>query len=364
MSTKNKLTDKQEEIIQNIKDKKSNLYFLVHNSEGVPSAGVAFVYDLVEILREKGYNAFILHDEKYKTPSWMGGNYVNLPHTTFSKLKVSPIDFLFLPEYMVQAFFEDMEQNNVKLPWEVVVLSQVYDLIFHRLDIGRHWYHFGVRSVVTTTEQQKKFIDSTLRSLNTMVVNPYIHDDFTVSETPQKPFVLVNTRDVGEGEKLIKIFYQKYPQYRWLPFKFLSNSDRSKFAHDMRECCVAVWMDEISAFGTFPLECMKSGVPIIGKVPEMIPEWMGEDINGTYHTKENGIWILSKNDIAKYIAKYMDEWLTDSLNPKVYGVMAETAAKYSKENTTTQTLAAVENLLENRVARVTAIFEKQNNKKN
>ena len=32
----------------------------------------------------------------------------------------------------------------------------------------------------------------------------------------------------------------------------------------------------LSSFGTFPIECMKSNTPVIGKIPRMVPEWMGK----------------------------------------------------------------------------------------
>ena len=57
---------------------------------------------------------------------------------------------------------------------------------------------------------QKEYIDTSMRSLNTHVINPYIHDDFTPSEKPRKPFVLVYTRSQEDGEKIAKVFYQKY----------------------------------------------------------------------------------------------------------------------------------------------------------
>lgn len=350
----------EEKIIGALKNKESNFYFYVANSKGIPSAGVAYVYDLVDILREKGYKAHILHDSEYLMPKWMEGNYDKLPHQPFPKLEVTASDFLFIPEFVVQSFFSDMDKNNIKLPCEVVVLSQVYDLIYHSLDIGAHWYHFGVRSVITTSEKQKDFIDNSMRSLKTHVINPYIHDDFSKSDKPQKPFILVYTRSKEEGEKIAKIFYQKFPQYRWIPFKFLSNSDRSKFAIDMKECCVAIWLDDISSFGTFPLECMKSGVPVIGKIPQMMPEWMGEENDGAYKIKNNGLWVLSLLNIPEFIAKYMDEWLTDTLDTQVYDDMLQTVSKYTKAHSTIQTVEVFENLINDRIERVKMIFDKQN----
>jgi hypothetical protein len=45
---------------------------------------------------------------------------------------------------------------------------------------------------------------------------------------------------------------------------------------------------------------MATGTPVIGKVPNMKPEWMNE---------ENGIWTYQFNDIVDIIANYTQNWL-------------------------------------------------------
>ena len=59
-----------------------------------------------------------------------------------------------------------------------------------------------------------------------------------------------------------------------------------EFAETLKECFLSVWIDDESGFGTFPLESMASGVPVMGKIPNLQPEWMKE---------ENGIWVDDKN---------------------------------------------------------------------
>lgn len=355
--------DKQQRILQDLQEKLSDYYFYIPPT-AVPSGAVAYVYDLVDILRENGYKAHILHDKEFQTPMWMGGNYHNLPHVQFEQLKIKASDFLFIPEVYVQPFFSDMKQNNIQLPCEVVVLSQVQDLILHSLDMGAQWYHFGVRNVITTTNAQKEYINRLMVGLHTDVVTPYIHDEFKPSDKPQKPIVLVHTRDAKKGEKLINEFTRLHPHYAWVPSKSLSKMDRGAYANHMRECCLAVWVDDISSFGTFPLECMKSGVPVIGKVPDMMPEWMGEEVDGQYKINSNGTWVLSSHTkLSDLVSLFMDRWLTDTLDEKVYEDMAETAANYTREHTKEQTLKVFKGLTERRIERINTIFEKQNKAK-
>jgi hypothetical protein len=60
---------------------------------------------------------------------------------------------------------------------------------------------------------------------------------------------------------------------------------------------------------------MKSGVPVIGKVPNIPPSWM---------TEENGIWITDKTLFADVIADYVQNWLEDNINPEIQEEMKKT----------------------------------------
>lgn len=358
------MENKQQLIINELENNKSNYYFYIPPSNGVPSGAIAYVYDMVEMLKANGYSAFILHDEKYMMPRWMGGEYHKLPHISFKELKVKASDFLFLPEVYVQPFFKDMDAQKIKLPCEVVVLSQVESLILHSLDMGVHWYHFGIRNVITTSEKQKHYISKVQRGLNIDVINPYIHEEFKPSEKPQTPKTIVFCRDKDKQQKISNEFSRVNPHYSWIPLKYVDKMDREEFATNIRECALAVWVDDISSWGTFPLECMASGVPVVGKIPEMMPEWMGEEVDGKYKIKDNGMWLLSSHlNIVEYMGRFFDEWITDNLDDTVYNSMKETVSKYSKENSNNQMLDVFEGLIARRIERVNRIFEKQNKNK-
>jgi glycosyltransferase involved in cell wall biosynthesis len=78
-------------------------------------------------------------------------------------------------------------------------------------------------------------------------------------------------------------------------------------------------MDQTSGFGTFPLESMKMGIPVIGVLPHLQPEWLNED---------NGLWIVNKNSIVDVVADFIQNWLEDNINPELYTEMEKTAEKY------------------------------------
>lgn len=359
-------------IISEIKDGKSQYYFYVPSSSKFASAGVAYVYDLVKTLIENGFDAKILHEKEYLKPTWMGKEYENLPHCGFETIKAS--DFLFLPEVYVQAFFDDMEKNAIKLPCDVVVISQVYDLIYHSLKLGYDWSSFRHRNgvslwnVITTSENQKKYIEESMRGLNIHVINPFIHQSFKKSDKPQKPFIMVMSRDKNEGEALVKEFWNAFPHYRWIPFKLVNNLDRDVFAKDVAECCLAVWIDQRSSFGTFPLECMKCGVPVVGVIPSMIPEWMYKTVDTENGERlviaDNGFWVSSKLDILNTLRQLLDMWLSQTLDEQIYNEMNSYYEKYSKENNLSQVLEVFKNIKDNRIQYLEKVEERENHNKN
>jgi glycosyltransferase involved in cell wall biosynthesis len=129
------------------------------------------------------------------------------------------------------------------------------------------------------------------------------------------PIIGIHTKEQSDAINIIKTFYLKFPQYRWFTFRDLRGLSEKEFANSLSDCFVSAWIDDDSAFGTFPLESMKSGVPVIGKVPNIAPDWM---------TEENGIWITDKTLFADVIADYIQNWLEDNINPEIQNEMKKT----------------------------------------
>jgi hypothetical protein len=65
---------------------------------------------------------------------------------------------------------------------------------------------------------------------------------------------------------------------------------------------------------------MKVGVPVIGKIPNLFPEWMNED---------NGVWIREHNQIVDFVSDFLHNWLEDNINESLYENIKKTAEKYS-----------------------------------
>jgi hypothetical protein len=305
-----------------MRDKKSRIYFLVQDTKGNAKASIRYIYEMAMTLKNKGFNAIILHEtpDYFGVKDWLGEDYMsNLEHRPIegSNLEISPEDLIVVPE--IYGFIMD---QITKLPCGKVVLSQSYDYIFETLQPGQTWSQLGFHKCITTSEKQKEIITTTMRSISVDVIEPTISEVFQKQEFPPKTIIGVHTREHRDTVNLIKTFYAKFPQYRWITFRDLRGLSQEEFTNAMKESFSSVWIDNISSFGTFPLESMKMGIPVIGLVPNLTPEWMNE---------ENGIWINNQNMLVDVIADFIQNWLEDNINPKLYEEMEITINKLSTQ---------------------------------
>ncbi len=368
--TNNETNSTVKETIQKIVNKDFGIYFFTLDTKGNPTAGVATIYEHVKILRELGFNAQILHDKNdYKLrgddegmgiAEWLGEEYAELPHISIEsqQLQVGPQDFVVIPE----AFASIMKQT-VNFPCKRIVFLQSYEYVFEMLEIGENWNAFGINEVITTNENLKTYIESIFRNLVTEIVPLGIPNYFTNSEKPKVPTVAISARDKREILKIVKVFFQKYPHYRFITFRDMSGLPRKEFAKSLAESFLGVWVDELSSFGTFPLEAMKSKTPVIGKIPRMVPEWMGSlDENGALKLNDNGVWVTNLNAIPDMIATMVGLYLEDALPQNVLESMKEYEDKYNEEDVKQHIKEVYNRIFARRLAELGVIGEKETNK--
>ena len=110
---------------------------------------------------------------------------------------------------------------------------------------------------------------------------------------------------------------------------------REEFAKVLGESCVGVWVDRISGFGTFPIECMASKTPVIGNLPILKPDWMSQ---------ENGLWVYDESKIVEVLGNYIKNWLEDNLPEKLYEEMDKTITPYNEKDERDAVVSYFENL--------------------
>jgi hypothetical protein len=217
------------------------------------------------------------------------------------------------------------------------------------LNPGFGWPNYGVTKCITTTEEQKKHIGSLFPTVQTEVISPAISDYFVPSEKPKKPLVAIHSRDQRITMKIIKMFYLQNPQFKWLTFRDMRGMSKEEFATVLGESCLSVWVDRISSFGTYPLESMRCGTPVVGVLPVMRAEWL---------TKENGIWSQDESTLVETIGNYMKNWLEDSLPENLYKSMENVCDPYTIDKERESVITYFERLITEKVTEFEASINK------
>jgi hypothetical protein len=332
----NTLQEKVNQSIQILRDKKARIYFLVQDTKGNAKASIKLIYQMAKTLLDNGFNPIILHEKAdyAGVVAWLEEEYMEIPHKAIEgqNLEISPEDFIIVPEL----FGYVMEQIK-NLPCAKIVLAQAYSQIVETLQPGQSWQQYGFLKCITTSQIQQEYIEKVMRQTSFDIVKPLISSEFSPKTLPAMPIIGVHTKEQSDTINLIKTFYLRFPQYRWFTFRDLRGLSEKEFANSLRECFVSVWVDDKSGFGTFPLESMASNVPVIGKLPNIKPEWMNDN---------NGIWITDETLLCDVIADFIQNWLEDNITPELYDSMKHTVENYTnKQEFESKIISLFENYL-------------------
>jgi hypothetical protein len=318
----NNTTEKVQQSIENLRNKTSKIYFLVQDTKNNAKASVRFIYEMAYAIKQNGFNPIMLHEKKDYTSvsEWLDDKYMTeLPHQAIEgeNLQIAPEDFIVLPE--IFGFVMEQIKN---LPCGKIVLAQSYRYILETLQPGQSWAQFGFFKCITTSEKQKEYIERVMKQTSYDIVSPTISSYFEPRALPPMPIIAVHTKEQTDTVNLIKTFYLKFPQYRWFTFKDMRGLSEKEFAETLKECFLSVWIDDDSAFGTFPLESMSCGVPVMARIPNIQPEWM---------TENNGLWVTDKTLMPDFVADFIQNWLEDNIKPELYEEGFKTAEKYKNK---------------------------------
>lgn len=325
--------------LERITNKKSKFIFCVPESQN-PTASVYEIYFHATVVKNMGYEVIIMVEKgDYVPPVWVEKELTNHKHMAMSdpKLTVSVDDIMVIPE-----LYSNIMEQTKKLPCLRIGLLQSIDYMVNSLVPGTDWTSFGVRDIITTSESLKELVEVFYgKKFNIKTYNIGIPDYFEPSKVPQKPIISVIGRNANEISKLVKLFFAKYPQYNWITFDpMLTKSKppqpmrRIDFARRLQGNFAAVWIDRIASFGTFPLECMKSGVIPICLKPDIMPEYMLErdETGNPIKTVEGaGVWTDNYYNLPILIGEVLIKFLDDNISPELYDAMQKIASKYSQE---------------------------------
>lgn len=359
---------KAEEAIGKLKSGDFKIVFYTLDTKGNPLASIANIYEQVLILTELGYNAMVLHDKndysRYTTDNnqgvegWLGKQYADLKHVSIEsqELTITPQDIIVVPESL-SSLMDQLKGINCKK----VVLCQSHEYIFDVLPFDKRWQDYGFNEVIATSQRQSVYISNHFVGIKTHVVPPSIPSYFTKPSKPKKPIIAIHTRNHGDTMKIVKSFYMLYPVYKFVTFRDMRNLPREDFANQLSEACLSVWVDDIAGFGTFPVESMECGTPVIGKIPNMIPEWMEDKTeNGVIYVKSNGVWTNTTINIPELIATYLKMYLENATPKELLDEMDKSCGKYTRVKQAESVKEVFGGIVENRIHEINKIIETLN----
>jgi hypothetical protein len=348
MSKNNENIEKLQQALGRLENNSNTIYFLTYDTKNNPRASVKYIYDLAFVLKENGYDSKILvEDETYGGVShWLGNKYNNIDVASIKdgSVQIKIDDVLVVPEY-----YSNVLQQVANVKCTKIMLVQQKDYIFETLPVGSRWRDYGFDKVITTTEATKKYISEIFPEALVHIIPPIIEDNFSPSEVSQKPFIAISCRDRVVHRRIISEFYLLYPQLRWVTFRDMVQMSYEEFSTALKECFVSVWIDNESTFGTFPLESMKCGVPVVGKIPDTEPDWLSE----------NGMWTYDINKVVDLLGTYTLAWLEGvELNDEVITKMNETLLPYTKSVTENNILSVFNSFKNKRIETINNALEK------
>lgn len=343
--------------LQKIKDKQSKFLFIVPESQS-PVASVYEIYFHATVVKNMGFPVKIMVEKgDYVVPEWIEKELTDFEHVSMAdpKLTVGPEDVMVIPE----VFSNVMEQTK-NLPCMRVGLLQSVDYMMNALIPGTDWNSFGIQDMITTSETLKELVQVFYgnNKFNIETYNIGIPEYFGKSDKPQKPVISVIGRNANEISKFVKLFFTKYPQYNWVTFDPMVTKSkppkpmrRVDFAKRLSENFAAVWIDRISSFGTFPLECMKSGTIPICLKPDIMPEYMierDEEGNPVKAVEGAGVWTENYYDLPVLAGEVLVKFLDDNISEETYERMDAVVSKYNQNDSETRLTEIYTKLLEKR----------------
>ena len=340
--------EKLESALGRLESNENVVYFLTYDTKNNPRASVKYIYDLALTLKKNGTPAKILVEDKtyVGVESWLGDKYKELEIVSIKedKVELKIDDILVVPEYYGNTLQQLANVRCVK-----VLLVQQKEYMYETLPIGSRFSDYGFDKVITTTEASKKYISEYFPESLIFIIPPIIGDNFQPITLPLKPYVAISCRDRVLHRRLISEFYLRYPQLRWITFKDMVQMSYDEFSTALKECMVSLWVDDESTFGTFPLESMKCNVPVIGKIPDTEPDWIGE----------NGMWSYDSNKLVEILNSYISAWIEGvELNDEVKDKMKETLLPYETSVTENNILTIFGSLKNKRVESIQTALEK------
>jgi len=300
--------------LEKLNKKENKILFWIMDAKDNPSGSVGNIYVMAYMLKELGYNVAMLYqnddnDEFVGVSGFIGEKYMTIPHYNIKndKVTINASDILIIPE-----IFSNLMEQTKNMPCKRIVFCQNFNFIPEIMPIGVEWGQKNILDVITTSESQKRLLMEIMPYLKIKIIEPSIAPYFYKPQSTERNLqVAIVARDRSDVNKIAKLFYLKYPLFKFLTFKHLNGLNQELFAEEIRNSVACVWVDRETNFGFAPIEAMKCGTIVIGVIPDEPTDWMLSD---TKKEMTDGIiWVSNLNKIHTAIVSVVSSWMEDKV---------------------------------------------------
>lgn len=375
---KDEVIAKIEAEISKIEGNNSKIYFFVMDTKGYPNSQLEYEYTLAKILKDSGYDVTMMYQERpveqkdeegaiikgedgkpvkvdpfVGVGGWLGEEYAQLPHiNSFTEnIGVSPADIIFIPE-----IYASVMQQSRNFPCKRIGIVTNYTQLVESLPVPEQWADYGVRDAIVPTETLAVQMKDIFPYLNVTVVNPYVDEKYADDGRIKDLLISVVCKDKSEFVKVLSPFYWKFPMFRWVVFSELKGMSSDVFANALKNSAFTVFIDKDSTFCSSALEAMKAGSIVIGKTPEILPDWIYDSEKKQFN--ECGFWTDDTKNISTVLANAVRLWTTDQIPADILEAQQKAVAPYTKENTESQIKGFIEATISGRLNELKESLEK------
>lgn len=310
--------------------------FYVLSDNQKPSWGVGIIYHHVSLLKQAGYDAYVLYTNMNNKIEWLD---INAPIQFIESCNPDHTDILVMPEFMASlSFVKDLCCRKI-------LFVQGLSLLFFGSKNNFSHYSFGFEHAMIIMPHMKSAVEK-YTGLPTKLIPPFIADYF---------FKPINT--IHKREKIILMFPKQqqfeYSLIRQIISKTVSKSDKilSRLINDnwriveimdyshhevaelMSRAAFLITTNTFEAFNTAVPEAMASGCINVCYEAVGPADYLVDGENAFVFQNNEAIALAEK--VVDLIENYdqFEEDLT-RMRLKAYN----TASEYSKENMQTQLL--------------------------
>lgn len=339
-----------------------HVFFFVMDTKGNPNSNLKYIYTLALILKHNGYNVAMLYQSKEEfvgVGEWLGDECANIPHYDIDKgeVSVSASDILFIPE-----LFSNIMIHTKNLPCKRIAILQNFDFMLEQMPMASQWGDLGILEAIVNTDLNGRKIKNVFPYVKTTTIQPYIDKMFSPQEEPQQMIINIIAKDQRNINKIIKPFYWKYPQYKWVSFRDVRGFSQEAYAEMLRSGAITIWIGDDNSFGYAPLEAMNSGSLVVSKLPNEPQKWMLD--NKTGELSNCCVWFNSYEDVPKLLAMIVKSWIENKLPLEVSECAQQVTKDFNIETTEKQIVEYVNGVFNTRREQLEAIIKQMQDKKN